>query len=150
MQTPENLLTGIKTRGDFRALNAHASQESRLLPDSEMPPEHPIWDVWNQIKSAYPGPCSNWEVSPPMIWAYAIEGLTPDQLANGVRNLARRAEEFPPNAGQFRDLCLTDFDWEHKRLKYVPPIGIEDQTAKAKRTTEGLDAIRALREATGL
>lgn len=115
-----------------------------------MSSNHPIWDVWKQIKSAYPGPTANWDAEPPMIWAYAIEGLTPDQLANGVRNLARRAEEFPPNAGQFRDLCLTDFDWEHKRLKYVPPIGIEDQTAKAKRTASGLDAIRALREATGL
>jgi len=85
-----------------------------------------------------------------MIWAYAIEGMTPTQIANGVKNLVRRESDFPPSAGQFRDLCLMDMDWEHKQLKYIPPIGIEDQTAKAKRTAEGLDAIRALRASTGL
>jgi hypothetical protein len=85
-----------------------------------------------------------------MIWAYAIEGMTPAQIANGVKNLVRRESDFPPSAGQFRDLCLMDMDWEHKQLKYIAPMGIEDQTAKAKRAAEGLDAIRNLRSQVGL
>lgn len=106
--------------------------------------------MWSQIKSAFPGPTANWEAAPPMIWAYAIDGLSPEQIANGVRNLVRDSREFPPNAGQFRDLCLTDFDWEHKQIKYFPPTGIEDLTAKEKRHAEGLEAIRKLRAEVGL
>lgn len=85
-----------------------------------------------------------------MIWAYAIDGLTGDQVANGVRNLIRRDSEFPPSAGQFRELCLTDMEWEHRRLKYVEPIGIEDATAKERRRLEGIEAIRKLRGEIGL
>jgi len=86
-----------------------------------------------------------------MIWAYAIEGLTGDQVANGVRNLVRRDSEFPPNAGQFRELCLTDMEWEHRRLKYVEPlIALEDETAKAERIAKNLAWIKKLREESGL
>lgn len=84
-----------------------------------------------------------------MIWAYAIEGLTGDQVANGVRNLARRNSEFPPNAGQFRELCLTDMEWEHRRLKYFE-LALEDETAKERRRLEGIEAIKKLRDATEL
>jgi hypothetical protein len=149
MQTPKTLLTGLKTRGDFRALSERASQERKPTSVSDLP-DHPIWEVWNQIKSAYPGPCANWEDEPPMIWAYAIEGLRPEQVAQGIRNLVSREGDFPPSAGQFRDLCLMDMDWEHKQLKYIEPTGIDDLTAKEKRTAFGVDAIRKLREECGL
>jgi hypothetical protein len=85
-----------------------------------------------------------------MIWAYAIEGLKPEQVAQGIKNLVRREGDFPPSCGQFRDLCLMDMDWEHKRLHYVPPAGIEDQTGKEKRRLAGMEEIRKLRESTGL
>jgi len=85
-----------------------------------------------------------------MIWAYAIDGLKPEQIAQGIKNLARRDSEFPPSCGQFRDLCLMDMDWEHKQLKYIAPTGIEDQTAKAAQRANGIDQLRKLRESTGL
>jgi len=85
-----------------------------------------------------------------MIWAYAIEGLKPEQVAQGIRNLVRRESDFPPSAGQFRDLCLMDMDWEHKQLKYIPPTGIEDQTAKEARRMMGMEELKKLRESVGL
>jgi len=79
-----------------------------------------------------------------------LQDLTEAQIGNGIRNLPRHESAFPPNPGQFRDLCLTDFDWEHKRLKYIPATGIEDKTAKESRRAMGIDAIRSLREQVGL
>ena len=54
------------------------------------------------------------------MWYAVLGDLTPEQFGNGVRNLVHFADEngnrsFPPNAGQFRDLCLNSFDWEHAR-----------------------------------
>ena len=144
METPKTLLTGLQTRGDFQALRKHASQDSRLSSES-VSPTHPIWDVWNQIKSAYPGPTANWEAEPPMIWAYAIEGLKPEQIAQGIRNLARRSEEFPPNAGQFRDLCLMDMDWEHKRIKHFTPDRLLERQRTEEETKRGLSFFDNLR-----
>ena len=144
-QTPGTLLTGLRTRGDFRALSEHASQGSRLLPDS-VTPEHPIWDVWNQIKSAYPGPCANWEVEPPMIWAYAIEGLKPEQLINGVKNLTRRDSAFPPSAGEFRDMCLTNYEWETRCHKILRTDNmIEDTTKKEQDRLWRIEQMKQLR-----
>lgn len=144
MKTPSDLLTGIQTRGDFRELRERASQERPLTSDSGLPPQHPIWDVWNQIKSAYPGPTANWEAEPPMIWAYAIDGLSPEQVAQGVRNLVYRDSEFPPSAGQFREMCQMDMDWEHKRLKYYQANQLLERKRTAEENAQGLANIREI------
>lgn len=119
---------------------------------SELPPEHPIWDVWNQVKSAFPGPTANWEDEPPAIWAYAIDGLTNDQLRNGVHNLTRDAREFPPSAAQFRDMCLMSYEWEHAALKhdFTGYAQLEDLTGKEAKMAERKSMMAALREQTGL
>ncbi len=71
-----------------------------------------------------------------MIWYAMISDLSEDQLIAGVRNLPHHADskgrnDFPPNAGQFRDLCLTNFDWERQCHKvYEPELRLEDKTAK--------------------
>jgi len=81
-------------------------------------------------------------------WVYACRGLTDKQLRQGVDNLCKRDDNhWPPNAPEFHDLCLMDMDWEHKQLKYIPPTGIEDQTAKEKRRVLGLESIRKIMEA---
>ncbi len=54
------------------------------------------------------------------MWFSVIGDLSAEQIGNGVRNLINFADDngnasFPPNAGQFRDLCLSSFDWEHTR-----------------------------------
>jgi hypothetical protein len=79
-----------------------------------------------------------------------LQDLTADQIGNGIRNLPRHDSAFPPNPGQFKDLCLAYFDWEHKRLKYIPPTGIEDKTAKEARRAMGIDELKKLRESLGL
>ena len=39
-------------------------------------------------------------------WARVLHGLTLEQIRHGVWQTERRAERWPPNAGEFRGLCL--------------------------------------------
>ena len=86
-----------------------------------------------------------------MMWAHVLSDLSFEQLATGVKNLihhrdAKGANDFPPNAGQFRDLCLTNFDWEARAQKnFVAPVALDDLTTKERRRQEGIEAIRKLR-----
>jgi len=85
-----------------------------------------------------------------LIWAHAIDDLKPEQVANGVKNLTRREGAFPPSAGEFRDMCLTNYEWETRCHKILPTDNmIEDITGKEKRRAEGLEKIRALKQQFG-
>jgi len=111
--------------GSYQGLRERAEQERRQGLDDN----HPIWDVWLQIKSAYPGPTVNWDDEPPMIWAYAIDGLTETQVANGIKNLVHHSSEFPPSAGQFKDLCLNNYEWESRAQRITSgALGIESKS----------------------
>lgn len=148
MKTPQDLLTGIKTRGDFRELTKSARHES--APEIDLAPDHPIWEAWTRLVEYY-GAAFTYGPEPSATWVYYLQDMTPEQIGHGIRNLPRHDSAFPPNPGEFRDLCVSDFDWEHRRLKYVePPIALEDETAKAKRVADGLSAIRNLRKDAGL
>jgi hypothetical protein len=91
-----------------------------------------------------------------MMWAHVLSDLNYDQLATGVKNLIHHRDgkggnDFPPNAGQFRDLCLTNFDWESAAHRMpVEPVVLEDLTAKEQRRQHGIDQIKKLREEIGL
>lgn len=95
-------------------------ENANLRERGEIPTDHPIWDVWQAIKGFYPGVTVNWDAEPPLSWYATVGDLTAEQLGNGVRNLVHFHDDdgrvgFPPNAGQFRNLCLNSFDWEHRR-----------------------------------
>ena len=146
MQTPKGLLSSIQTRGDFRALNERSLRGRPPSIASERP-SHPIWEVWKQIKSAYPGPTTNWEEVPPDVWAYAIDDLSAEQIGNGIRALGRRADPFPPSAGEFREMCTGGSDsaeWEHKRIKPFAPDTLLEKKRTPEETAFGLDAIQKI------
>jgi hypothetical protein len=156
MKTLDAVLTPIQTRGEFRELSARAEHESSS--DSRklsVAPDSPLWDVWESVKAFYPGSTANWDSEPPMMWAHVLSDLSYGQLATGVKNLihhrdAKGANDFPPNAGQFRDLCLTNFDWERRAHKVIEPPALEDLTAKERRRKQGLAELAKLRQEIGL
>jgi hypothetical protein len=39
-------------------------------------------------------------------WGSALAGITPEQLAGGLRACVAEGREFPPSAGRFRAMCL--------------------------------------------
>ena len=149
METPRTLLTGLQTRGDFRRVIERANSANRDLP-SELPPEHPIWDVWAIMRDQYGAQWTHGE-EPSMGWVLALRDMSQEQLRNGVYNLSHREDtKWPPNAQEFRDLCLTNFAWETRCHKILPTDNmIEDITGKEKRCAEGLEKIRALKEQFG-
>jgi len=107
--------------------------------------------VWEQIKSFYPGPTANWDHEPPLIWYVTIADLTVEQLITGVKNLVNHTDvrgnnDFPPNAGQFRDLCLTNFDWERKCHKvFTPDNKLENLTKKELAQQTGKDTLSEMK-----
>jgi hypothetical protein len=140
----EKLNQTLTTAGSYQGLRERAEQEPRLSSGSEIPPSHRIWDVWDQVKSAYPGPTTNWDDVPPTIWAYSLEGLTDDEVATGIKRLVVDTSEFPPSAGQFREMCQYR---EPKKPVYVDTSNmIENKTAKEKRKAEGLDHIHSIQD----
>ena len=86
-------------------------------------------------------------------WARGLSDVTPEQFGAGLRALLKRAEKWPPNLVEFRQLC-TGYDpqaWERRAHKIVDPSTlIEDKTSKEARRAFGLSAIRALRDEVGL
>lgn len=138
--------------GSYQGLRKLDSGEKNS-DSSELHEDHPIWDAWTQIKSAFPGSTVNWEIDPPAIWGHAINDMNHEQVANGIRNLVHFDNNgFPPSAGQFRDLCLTNFDWQERahKLAFESPPVLEDLTAKEKRVEQGLTEIQKIKEMMGI
>ncbi len=87
------------------------------------------------------------------MWGREIDGLSEGQLRACLKNAKRELmtgnpNYLWPNIGLI--LGHSNSSWEHDRLKYVQPVGIEDKTAKEKRRLVGIDEIRKLREQCGL
>lgn len=144
----------MKAAGSYRGLRERAEQGRTLgeVNRASLPSDHPMWDAWEAIKSMWPGPCTHWEDQPPSAWVFAVDDLTYEQIGNGCRNLihfedAKGGKEFPPSAPQFRDLCLTNFDWErqcHKRPD--PQLLIESNSHLTDECQEaGRDALASMR-----
>lgn len=154
MDTPKSVIGQTQTRGEFRALSERAELGSRRALES-LPADSPLWDAWEQIKAFYPGSTAGWDAEPPLMWAHVLSDLTFEQIGQGVKNLIHHADakgrnDFPPNAGQFRDLCLTNFDWERQCHRIDETIALEDKTAHERRCAVGLDRIRSIRQEAGL
>lgn len=148
MQKPTDILNPIKTRGDFRQLSERSKQEQPLL--SELPPDHPIWDLWLIMMGKYGAQWTHGD-EPNMGWIHALRDMHQEELMKGVNNLVHREDNhWPPNAEEFADLCRTSFTWETQAHRVVEHAQLEDLTAKEKRQAAGIEAIRKLREETGI
>jgi hypothetical protein len=80
-----------------------------------------------------------------------LQDLTAAQIGNGIRNLPHHPSDFPPNPGQFKDLCMNNFDWETRAQRTAPPpIMLEDETTKAAKLVERKAQLAKLRASTGI
>ena len=130
METPGNLLNPITTRGEFR--EAMRSVQPERQQESELPPEHPIWDVWAIMADQYGAQWTHGSM-PSMGWVYALKDLSEEQLRQGVENLVHREDnKWPPNAQEFAELCRTSFTWETQCHRIYEP----DRLLTRKRTVE--------------
>ena len=80
-----------------------------------------------------------------MGWHYALRDLSQEQLRHGVDNLCKRDDNhWPPNAPEFRDLCMMDMDWEHKRLKYYQPDTLLERKRTAEENAQGAKNMQSI------
>lgn len=106
--------------GSYRGLKERAGREISSEEQNRrgvISSDHPIWDVWQQIKDCYPGPTANWDDEPPAAWAFALDGVSKDAIAAGIKFMVHCGSNFPPSAPEFRKMCGSNTDWEHARLK---------------------------------
>ena len=99
----------------------------------------------------------------PESWVLLLRGITPRQIKDGLNRLATRDSAFPPNAAEFRQLCLPETispdghnsaaymtlsDPRHPRNdpnspEYVKPVlGIESDSYKERRKQAGNTALK--------
>lgn len=148
LKTPQAILGNLSTRGDLRKLTKSALQGSER--DCEIPADSPIWEAWLRL-SEYYGAAWTFGAEPTATWVYNLRELTGDELGNGIRNLSHHPGSFPPNPGQFFDLCKTSFDWERQCHKILRTDNmIEDTTKKEKDRLWRIEEMKKLREQVGI
>ena len=146
MKTPKQLAE-LKTRGDFRRLNEQSQQEQQRLTASELPTDHPIWDMWLIMMSKYGAQWTHGD-EPAIGWIHSLRNMSKDQLIKGMDNLIHRDDNhWPPNAEEFADLCRTSFTWETQAHKvFTPENKLEDLTAKEANKVLGANTMAAIKD----
>ncbi len=83
---------------------------------------------------------------PDGVWARALEGVTPRQIADGLNAVVRSGLDWPPSAPEFRKLCLGGvadqgqgaYNGIHRQLKrpahLLPNTTSAEDKARAKLT----------------
>ena len=143
---------------------------SRRLSGQEQQPkrteqqERVIEETWITLLEIY---CSSMATQygdvMPESWILLLKGITPRQISDGLGRLAARESAYPPNAAEFRQLCLPETispnghnsaaylsfdDPKHPRNdpnspEYVKPVlGIESESYKTKRHRAGNTALK--------
>lgn len=141
-------------------INANLPQPSEgeryaTKPDSEsLQPDHPLRELWIRMSEMYGHQWASQQGDEPNdTWVRGLREVATAQLGVGLRALLERADTWPPNLVEFRQLCLEhDPDsWERQAHKAVDQSAmLENKTAKERRAADGLANIKKLREEVGL
>lgn len=84
-------------------------------------------------------------------------GISPEQIKNGLEAIVDRQEHWPPNAKEFRQMCIgfkgdhsinstAYIDFNDPRHPSYQPIRIENLTQKEKRVDIGNKAIKGMKD----
>ena len=148
-----------------------AQIDSRQLKESDSPQkngsatakhERVMDRLWLRLSEIYGHQLvSQFGETIPESWERLLMGVSPDQLKQGLESLAKRADTWPPNAAEFRQLCLPKTtspdgtnssaylnfdDPKHPQYEYYnAQKRLPDEKAVAKRRLVGNAAIAALK-----
>jgi len=68
-----------------------------------------MFRLWEVMQEAYGHQWnSQYGEEPTETWERLLTGITPDQIKNGLEKLTKRVDTWPPNAQEFRQLCLPE------------------------------------------
>ena len=70
-----------------------------------------MFRLWEVMQEAYGHQWnSQFGEEPTETWERLLTGISPEQIRDGLEKLANRTETWPPNAQEFRQLCLPTDD----------------------------------------
>lgn len=100
----------IDSKQIMAVINSQSSSEHdrQTKSENERVKQERVMDrLWQRLQEIYGHQLnSQFGVTIPESWERLLTGLSPDQIKNGLEALATRTETWPPNAQEFRQLCL--------------------------------------------
>jgi hypothetical protein len=87
---------------------------------------------------------------PSNTWIRCFEGVTPEQIANGLTKCLTKCKEWPPGAVEFRAMCLNEDEeksWEHSSAAYKPfdkSRALEQLAASEEEQRAALDKLKSI------
>lgn len=150
---PKIDLEEIQRRLDENKPPLNESPQSEPLSASNLPPNHPLWELWQRMSEIYGHQWASQQGDEPNdTWLRGLGDLSPAQFGAGLRALLDRQDSWPPNLVEFRQLC-TGYDpqaWERQAHRTVDRPALEDLTSKDRKLAERKAELAKLREETGL
>lgn len=137
-----------------------AIQSGRLPPQnesrqSELPPGHPIWELWSRMSEMFGHTWLRDQGDEPNdTWIRGLSGLTAKQFGAGLVACRDSGKAFPPSLPEFRAMCLgaadgfTAADKQAHRI-FEPDRLLVDKTTQEKNRAVALDAVSGLRSMFG-
>ena len=92
-----------------RQLSASEQPQNQETTEQRVRFEKAMDQLWLSLSEIYGSTLvSQYGETIPEAWELLLKGLTPRQISNGLNALSTRDSAFPPNAAEFRQLCLPD------------------------------------------
>lgn len=116
----------------------------RDLPKQTTQPDHVMARFWSRMSEAYGHKwVRQFGPEPTETWAAGLGHLTVDQIATGLREVARRGDEWPPNLIQFRGMCRPSR--ENEAMYRFTPLRLEHKRTDAQ-VSEGRKKLEEIRK----
>jgi len=105
MKTIKDLIKADDPQSSI-GLSSETSKESRR---DELKRERLMDRLWERLQEIYGHQLnSQYGETIPESWERLLTGLTPEQIKQGLEKLVTRKDSWPPNAVEFRQLCLPE------------------------------------------
>ena len=87
-----------------------SAQDLQMKNEKERVKHERVMDrLWERMQEIYGHQLnSQYGATIPESWERLLMGVSPDQIKNGLERLATRTDTWPPNAVEFRQLCLPE------------------------------------------
>ena len=97
-------LTDLQQQIDKRQLKEQEQPANDGKPSKKL-----MFRLWEVMQEAYGHQWnSQFGEEPTETWERLLTGITPEQIKNGLEKLTKRVDTWPPNAQEFRQLCLPE------------------------------------------
>ena len=139
-------LDDLQRQADSRQLKEQKQPVSDGRPNKKI-----MFRLWVVMQETYGHQFnSQYGEEPTDSWERLLTGITPQQISDGLNKIPDRQDSWPPNAKEFRAMCLpTSISPDGKNSAayklYKPEKLIEDKTYISRRKKAGKAALEAMK-----